>query len=100
MRPSLYSASELTGLVGERAKDRRLARGMRQTDLAEAAGVPLSTLKRFERSGAVGFEAVARIALALGAERELAELFPPAEARSLDQILAANRKRVRARKNG
>ncbi|MEA2666406.1 MAG: hypothetical protein QOI11_3350 [Candidatus Eremiobacteraeota bacterium] len=98
MRPSLYSASELADLVGERAKERRLARGMRQADLAEAAGVTLSTLKRFERSGTVGFEAVARIALALGAERELAALFPPAEARSLDEILVGNRKRVRARK--
>jgi transcriptional regulator with XRE-family HTH domain len=95
---SLYSAAELASLVGERAKERRLAGGMRQADLAEAAGVTLSTLKRFERSGAVGFEVVTRIALALGAEREFAALFPPAEARSLDEILAGNRKRLRARK--
>ncbi len=71
---------------------------MRQVDLAEAAGVTLSTLKRFERSGEVGFETIVRIALALGAEREFAALFPPPEARSLDQILAAGRKRLRARK--
>ena len=97
MNLSLYSPTEICKLVGSRARQLRLASGQRQTDLAAAAGVTLSTLKRFERSGEVGFETVVRIALALGAERELAALFPPREARSLDEILAANRPRVRAR---
>jgi transcriptional regulator with XRE-family HTH domain len=95
---TLSSPPELCRLVGKRAGELRLARGMRQADLAEAAGVTLSTLKRFERSGEVGFETIVRVALALGAEREFAALFPSPEPRSLDQILDAGRKRLRARK--
>lgn len=95
----LYSPDEVCQTVGARAKELRLAAGQRQADLAAAAGVTLSTLKRFERSGQVGFETVVRVALALGAERGFAELFPPREARSLDDVLAASRKRQRARKN-
>jgi hypothetical protein len=46
----------------------------------------------------VGFETIVRIAIALGVERRFVDLFPPHEARSLDEILGAGRKRVRARK--
>jgi transcriptional regulator with XRE-family HTH domain len=75
-----------------------LAKGLRQTDLAAAAGVPLSTLKRFESRGEAGFGAVVRVAMALGAERAFAELFPPPDTRTLDDVLRAERKRIRARK--
>jgi len=76
-----------------------LSLGHRQQDVAERAGVPLSTLKRFERTGRAGFETVARIALALGAERAFEALFPPREARSLDEILARQAPRRRARRS-
>jgi transcriptional regulator with XRE-family HTH domain len=81
-----------------RARELRLASGQRQADLAAAAGVTLSTLRRLERNGEVGFENIVRVALALGAEHGLLELFPPREARSLDDIIESNRKRSRARK--
>ena len=75
-----------------------MARGLRQSDVASAAGVPLSTLKRFESTGEAGFGAVVRIAIALSAERPFSELFAVPDTRSLDDILRADRKRVRARK--
>ncbi len=93
-----YSPAELRAAVGSRARQLRLAKGLRQTDLAAAAGVPLSTLKRFESSGETGFGAVVRIAIALGAERAFSELFAAPDPRSLDDILRAERKRMRARK--
>jgi hypothetical protein len=48
----------------------------------------------------VGTEALARVAIALGDEAGLEQLFPPLEARSLDDILAEQRRprRVRARR--
>jgi transcriptional regulator with XRE-family HTH domain len=95
---TLYSPEELRVAVGRRAKELRLAKGLRQTDVAAAAGVPLSTVKRFESSGETGFAAVVRIAIALGAERAFAELFAVPDMRSLDDILRAQRKRIRARK--
>jgi transcriptional regulator with XRE-family HTH domain len=95
---SLYSPGELCRRIGERARELRLASGQRQADVAEKAGIPLSTLKRFERTGEVGLHTVVRIALALGAEDGFAALFPPRERRSLDEIVAANRVRQRVRR--
>jgi transcriptional regulator with XRE-family HTH domain len=98
LNPSWYSPGELCRRVGERARELRLASGQRQKDVAEHAGIPLSTLKRFERTGEVGFRTVVRIAIALGAQDGFATLFPPREHRSLDDVLAANRVRQRVRR--
>ena len=67
-------------------------------DLAAAAGVPVATLKRFEAGGRGSVETMARLALALRAERELLELFPAPPHATLDEILAAQSKRQRARR--
>lgn len=93
---SLFSPPELRRLVGQRAKDLRLSLGRAQADVAAAAGVSRATLLRFEHTGDVGFDAVVRIALVLGAEREFANVFAPREARSIDDILRAERKPQRA----
>jgi transcriptional regulator with XRE-family HTH domain len=92
-----FSPGELCHLIGRRAKERRLALGMRQADLSVRSGVPLSTLRRFE-SGEGSLETLARVAFALSAEREFHNLFPPHDARSLDEVLAANQRRKRARR--
>jgi transcriptional regulator with XRE-family HTH domain len=93
---SIYAPREAAGAIGARARALRLAQNRRQADLATAAGVTLATLRRFEATGRVGFEAVIRVALALGAEREFALLFPAPEARSLDDILDGQHRRARA----
>ncbi len=94
----ILSPIELREAIGRRAKERRLALGLRQVDLAGQAGIPLTTLKRFENRGEGSLETVVRVAFALRAEREFGELFPPHDARTLDDILAANRRRRRARR--
>ena len=92
-----FSPIELCHLIGRRAKERRLALGIRQADLSTQAGVPLSTLRRFE-AGEGSLETAARVAFVLRAEREFQLLFPPHDARSLDDLLAANQVRKRARR--
>jgi transcriptional regulator with XRE-family HTH domain len=93
-----YSPQELLTTLGERAKECRLASGRRQVDVAKSAGVPLSTLKRFEGGTNVGLDVVARVALALGAERDLANLFVVPEAGSMDELLERNRRRIRGKR--
>jgi transcriptional regulator with XRE-family HTH domain len=75
----------------------RQARSFRQSDLAEAVGVTVATIARFEQTGRVGFDVVVRIAIALGAEAEVAALFARSEPRRIDEIIAdkAPPKRVR-----
>lgn len=94
----LYAPKELMALIASRVRARRLSRGMRQSDLAVASGISIQTVQRLETSGKVAFEAIVRVALALRAEREFAQLFAPTDARSLDEILEENRPRKRARK--
>jgi transcriptional regulator with XRE-family HTH domain len=94
--PRLYSPSEVCRLVGARARELRIARSMRQSDLAKAVGVRLATISRFERTGKVGFEVVVGIAIALGAEAELAQLFAQSRTRSIDEIIAVPHRRTRA----
>ena len=98
MNHDLLSPREICEAAGRRAKDRRLAMVLRQVDLAEHTGIPLSTVKRFENEGRGSLETVVRIAFVLRAEREFSALFPRYESRTLDEILAANRLRQRARR--
>lgn len=93
----LYSARDICRMVGLRARALRQARSLRQADLAKAVGVTLPTISRLERTGKVGFDVVVRVAIALGAEAELAHLFAQTPTRSIDEIIAAQKPRTRVR---
>lgn len=94
----LYTPIELCSLIAVRAKERRRALKLRQIDVAEAAGVTISTLKRFERDGRIAFEGIIAIAGALDSTEEFAKLFALPELRSIDERLKAKKlvQRVRA----
>ena len=81
-----------------RIRELRLARGWRQATLAARAGVGLSTIQRCEASGRITLENLLRVADAVGRLDELAALFPPAAARSLDEL--AERAKAPTRKRG
>ena len=102
---SLYSPGELSARLGRRARERRVSLKMRQEDLARAAGLSVDTIRRFERGdGGLTIKALAAIAIALGSEHELTELFAPALQGSLDDVLRSQRRhsteRVRVRRPG
>ncbi len=101
--PGLYSPGELATRLGKRARERRVSLKMRQEDLARAAGVSVDSIRRFERGdGGLTVKALASIAIALGSEHELTNLFAPAPQSSLDDVLRAQREprtaRVRVRR--
>lgn len=84
----------------------RLALGWRQDDLAERSGVAIATLRRFERSGQIGFQGFAKLLVSLGlADNFLATLKRPDSApQSIEAFLAAGntrkpRQRARAASN-
>jgi transcriptional regulator with XRE-family HTH domain len=93
----LYSAAEISRLVGERASRLRIERKLRRADLAAATGISVSTIARFERTGQVAFDVVVKIAIALQAERELLKLFPTPEFASITDVLATNKRTQRVR---
>lgn len=81
--------------VGERLRRLRLAAGWTQVELAERAGVALSTLKLMERRGKGSLQRLAKVAVALNVDGELRGLF--AEPRMFESLEAAERtERTRA----
>lgn len=73
---------------------------MTQADLAARSGVPLGTLKRFERLGEVSLSTLMMLAEALDALGEFHGLFPLPEARSLDDLDRQARRPVRVPRRG
>ena len=95
---SLTSPSETLASVASRAKERRLGEGMTQEALAATSSVSLGSIKRFERTGEISFRSLILIAFALRAEDNFDGLFPPLPFKTLDDVLAEPRKRVRGRR--
>lgn len=89
----------LVEAIGERLRTIRLARGWTQEELAERSGVALSTLKLMESKGQGSLQRLARVAVALGVDGELRELFasPPAY-ESHEAVERASRQRAPSRK--
>jgi len=91
----LMTAPQVALQVAARVRAARLRRAWTQQDLADRAGMSLSSLRRFEQTGQISFLSLVRIAFALDAVEELAALFPE-RPESLDDLLAPpTRKRGR-----
>lgn len=81
------------------ARERRLALGLTQSDLATRSGVPLATLKLFEQKGKISFTGLLAVADALDALAGFGALFPAVEATRLDELdKPKTRQRARPRR--
>lgn len=74
--------------IGERARQLRLIRKLRQEELAERAGVGVVTVRRFEQTGMASMASAIRIATALNAEGAFDNLFEAPTYLSIDEALA------------
>jgi transcriptional regulator with XRE-family HTH domain len=82
------SFRETLSAMGKRARQLRLLRKLRQSELATRAGIGVATVHRFEKTGTASIENVLRIATALSAETVFDKLFEPPAYASLDEALA------------
>lgn len=74
-------------------RDHRKARGWTQAELAERAGVSLSTLKLLEREGKGSLQRLAKVAVILGLDDDLRQLFSAAPTyASLAEVEATHRR--------
>jgi transcriptional regulator with XRE-family HTH domain len=81
--------------VGQRLKRLRLAKGWTQELLAEKSGVAVSTLKLLEAKGQGSFQRLIRVAVALGVDGELRQLFAGSGAmESIEAVKASGRQRA------
>lgn len=95
---SFSTPAELVKQLGERLRKERLAQQLTQAEVAARAGIGINTVSNLEAGRNVSFENVVRMAMLLGRQRELEELFKPALG-SVEDILryehSARRHRVR-----
>lgn len=82
----LQSSREVARTLAQRIRALRLEREWTQEELADRAGIALSTYRRFERTGRVSLERLLRIALVLGALPQFDPVFRPPPASSLDEL--------------
>ncbi len=86
--------------VAHRVRLRRLELNMTQAELAQKAGVPLPTYRKFERTGIIAFAKLLQIAFALDTLDDFDVLFSQRKYLSTDDVLNHGKKRERARHNG
>ena len=90
--------SEILKMVAERAKASRIRHNLRQIDLHKKSGVPLSSIRVFERAGTISFSHLVKISRALGEVEILGTLFaekPPLDIEIMAKEHSKKRKRVR-----
>ena len=95
MRFDFYTPSEISNILGDRLKQRRLSLNLTQKSLAEKSGVGVSTVARIESGQGGTLDNLIHIAIALGMINEFAQLFviPPA---GIEDIIAKQSLRQRA----
>ena len=99
MRFDFYTPTEVTVILGERLKRRRLIQNFTQTKLANRAGVGISTIARIESGQGGTLDNVVRIAIALGMINEFAKLFDIAPANIKEVIDQKNLRQRASKKN-
>ena len=93
------SLDEILLNTATRLRELRLAQNLSQAGLAARAGVSVSVLRLFERTGKISFESLVKLAIALKAEAGIDNLFQPQiQPRvTIDELLQQNNTRKRGR---
>ena len=94
------SPGEVLLSVCSRVRERRLELNLTQAELAQKAGMPLPTYRKFERTGVIAFSKLLQVALALDALDDFDALFNQHRYLSTDDVLNERKKRERARHHG
>ncbi len=95
MRFDFYTPSEITRILAQRLKEQRLCQNLSQAQLAQQAGVGLSTVIRIESGQGGTFKHVVCIAVALGLINEFSSLFD-FKPKTFEDVVAKKTPRKRA----
>jgi len=88
---SLKSDADMLAEVAAAVRSQRVALRWRQQDLATRSGVSIATLRRFERSGEIGFRGLAKLLVTLGLADQVLRTFqaPAPNPRNMNDFLNA-----------
>ncbi|MHB8370765.1 MAG: helix-turn-helix domain-containing protein [Leptospirales bacterium] len=94
---TFQSPREISLQVARNVQQQRLRRNLTQEELASRSGVPLGTLRLFERTGRISLGGLIKLAMALGEEGSMLKLMESRDPESLfDVHKGAPKKRLRA----
>ena len=79
MNLTLMTDSEILQMIASKAKKVRITNDLRQSDLSQKSGVPLSSIRVFERSGTISLMYLVKILRSLSLVEELDSLFQSPE---------------------
>ena len=97
---TLMTPTKAKRRLSENMRERRLSMNLTQTGLSERSGVALSTLRKFEQSGAISVDNLFKLMLVLGGLDEMIEASAPKTSNfgSIDEVLSG--KETSKRKRG
>ena len=98
----LSQPHEIVRLICERLRTERLSQNRTQAEIAGRAGIGVNTVSNLEAGRNVALESLVRVAMVLGRQEELKQLFKP-KLESLDDIVryenGATRLRVKRKRS-
>ncbi|MCZ6885814.1 MAG: XRE family transcriptional regulator [Alphaproteobacteria bacterium] len=94
---TMMSSKDIAAEFSARLKSRRLAQKLTLEGLSRRSGVPLGTLKKFERTGQIALLSFIRLVIALKDEAALERLLLAQKFETLDEVLESNKKPKRGR---
>ncbi len=96
---SLISPSKAQREIAQNLRSQRLQQNLTQEGLSLRSGVPLATLRRFERQGMISLESLLKLMMVLGMLSDVVQAtgMKKREFSSLDEVLKADRKPERKR---
>lgn len=88
---SLVTSTKAQKKVAQNMKALRLQKELTQVGLSNRAGVSVSSLRKFERTGVVSLESFFKLAMTLGCLEKLVKATEPSENNfsSIDEVLSA-----------
>lgn len=95
MRFDFYTPSEISETLGKRLKHQRLNQNLTQAELAQKAGIGLSTVARIESGEGGTLDTVIRFAMSVGLVNEFADLFA-FKPTTIDEVITQRTSRKRA----
>jgi len=78
---------EIIKKISKRLRERRRKMKLSQERLSVKSGVSLGSLKRFEATGEISLKSLTKIAIALGVEEELTDIFSKRTVESIEEII-------------
>lgn len=86
--------NEINAGIAGRIREVRRRRKISQEKLSSLSGVSLGSLKRFERSGEISLLSLTKIAIALGLEGDMQQLFANMPFNSIEEVKNAENNRT------